>query len=139
MKSWEEENRSTASKCKDKAGTRRNMLLVAMVAAVAAVIIGSELQVAAADGWRFEDESASDVSLINERESQTVTEPNSVDVIDEDGSQSDESESTITEGESPRVTQSYRGTPIIGGELIVSLHDPPGYEPPRKSLNSTLK
>jgi hypothetical protein len=161
MKSRKEENRSTASKCKDKAGTRRNMLLVAMVATVAAVIIGSELQVAAADGWGFEDESASDVSLINERESQTVTEPNSVDVIDEDGSQSDESESTITEGESqtatlsyrppdesestitegesPRVTQSYRGTPIIGGELIVSLHDPPGYEPPRKSLNSTLK
>ena len=61
-----------------------------------------------------------------------MTEPNSVDVIDEDGSQSqsdelqstitegesqtatlsyrppDELQSTITEGESPRVTQSYR-------------------------------
>ena len=129
MKSQEEENRSTASKCKDKAGTRRNMLLVAMVVAVAAVIIGSELQIVAADGWGFEDESGSDESelgsvditapedesgsdesLINEGESHTTTEPGSVDVTTEAESGSDES---------PRVTQSYRTSePIIGGEFI---------------------
>lgn len=79
------------------------MLLVAMVVAIAAVLIGGELQIAAADGRGFEDESelgsadrsaaedesGSDESLIIEGESQTMDGPDSVDVTVEDESHDD--------------------------------------------------
>lgn len=95
MKSQDKENKSAVSRCKDKAGTRINMLLVAMIVVVAAVSIGSVLQIAAADGSGFEDESelgsadisaaedesGSDESLIIEGESQTMDGPDSVAAV----------------------------------------------------------
>ncbi len=55
MKSQEKANRTSTSKWTDS-GTRRVVLLWAMVAAVATVLIGSELQMVVAGEGRFECE-----------------------------------------------------------------------------------
>lgn len=102
MKSLEED-RSTASKCIDKAGTRRNMLLIATIVIVTAIMFESELQIAKADGWGFEDES----------------ELNSVDVSAEDESGSDES--LINDSESQTADEPYDDRPVD------TLHAAPGY------------